>query len=112
MAMARIFRSGNSQAVRLPKHRLDAEEAGISRQGKSLVLTPIRGDFGGRLVEVLEELSDLIEVPPDERRGELIGANDLWIAARARSAGRTLVTNNEREFRRAPELSVENWASA
>lgn len=47
-----------------------------------------------------------------ERRGELIGANDLWIAAHARSAGLTLVTNNEREFRRVPGLAVENWAAA
>lgn len=46
-----------------------------------------------------------------ERRGELIGNNDLWIAAHARSAGLTLVTNNEREFRRVPGLAVENWAA-
>ncbi len=46
-----------------------------------------------------------------ERRGQLIGPNDLWIAAHARSAGLTLITNNEREFRRVPGLSVENWAA-
>jgi tRNA(fMet)-specific endonuclease VapC len=33
-------------------------------------------------------------------RGELIGNNDLWIAAHAKSLGLTLVTNNEREFQR------------
>ena len=44
--------------------------------------------------------------------GEIIGANDLWIAAHARAAGLTLVTGNEREFRRVPGLSVENWAAA
>lgn len=42
----------------------------------------------------------------------MYGANDLWIAAYARSAGLTLVTNNEREFRRVPGLAVENWAAA
>ena len=47
-----------------------------------------------------------------QRRGELIGPNDLWIAAHARSAGLTLVTNNEREFRRVPGLAIENWAAA
>ena len=47
-----------------------------------------------------------------ERRVQLIGPNDLWIAAHARSAGLTLVTNNEDEFRRVPGLSVENWAIA
>lgn len=47
-----------------------------------------------------------------ERRGELIGSNDLWIAAHARSERLTLVTSNEREFRRVPGLAVENWAAA
>jgi tRNA(fMet)-specific endonuclease VapC len=47
-----------------------------------------------------------------ERRGEIIGNHDLWIAAHALAAGLTLVTNNEREFRRVPELKVENWAAA
>lgn len=46
-----------------------------------------------------------------ERAGTPIGANDLWIAAHARAAGLTLVTNNEREFRRVPGLSIENWAA-
>lgn len=45
------------------------------------------------------------------RRGELIGSNDMWIAAHALSLGLTVVTNNEREFRRVPGLHVENWAS-
>src|SRR5215472_11959281 len=46
-----------------------------------------------------------------EKRGEMIGGNDLWIAAHARSAGLTLVTNNEREFKRVPGLKLQNWAS-
>ncbi|MFQ6005638.1 MAG: PIN domain-containing protein [Woeseia sp.] len=43
------------------------------------------------------------------KKGGLIGANDLLIAAHARSIDATLVTNNEREFRRVPKLHVENW---
>ncbi len=46
------------------------------------------------------------------RDGRLIGANDLLIAAHARSAQATLVTNNEKEFRRVPALKVENWLAA
>jgi tRNA(fMet)-specific endonuclease VapC len=46
-----------------------------------------------------------------ERRGTVIGSNDLWIAAHALAADLTLVTNNEREFRRVPGLKVENWAA-
>ncbi|WP_026363239.1 PIN domain-containing protein [Methylopila sp. M107] len=44
-----------------------------------------------------------------DRQGTPIGANDMWIAAQALSIGATLVTDNEREFRRVPDLKVENW---
>jgi tRNA(fMet)-specific endonuclease VapC len=43
-----------------------------------------------------------------ESKGQWIGNNDLWIAALAE--GLTLVTNNEREFRRIRGLKIENWA--
>ncbi len=45
-----------------------------------------------------------------ERKGQMIGNNDLWIAAHAKAAGLTLVTNNEREFRRVRGLKMQNWA--
>lgn len=45
-----------------------------------------------------------------ESAGTPIGGNDLWIAAHARAGGLTLVTNNEREFRRVPGLKLQNWA--
>ena len=45
-------------------------------------------------------------------RGLLIGANDLLIASHALSLGATLVSNNEREFRRIPQLRVENWLTS
>jgi tRNA(fMet)-specific endonuclease VapC len=44
-----------------------------------------------------------------EEKGEMIGNNDLWIAAHALTSGLTLVTNNEREFRRIRNLQLENW---
>jgi tRNA(fMet)-specific endonuclease VapC len=44
-----------------------------------------------------------------ERKGALIGAYDLLIAAHALSLGLTLVSNNLREFRRVPGLKVETW---
>lgn len=43
-------------------------------------------------------------------RGLGIGPNDLWIAAHVIASGLTLVTNNEREFRRVEGLKIENWA--
>jgi len=45
-----------------------------------------------------------------ERRGQLIGREDLLIAAHALSNDFTLVTNNEKEFLRVPNLKVENWS--
>jgi tRNA(fMet)-specific endonuclease VapC len=45
-------------------------------------------------------------------RGTMIGANDLFIAAHARSLGLTLVTNNTDEFKRVPNLMLENWTLA
>jgi len=45
-----------------------------------------------------------------ESKGEMIGNNDLWIAAHASAADLTLVTNNEREFRRVRGLKLQNWA--
>ena len=78
-----------------------------------------------RALEILDEFVALVPVEPMpaaastaygsirttlERRGEVIGNNDLWIAAHAYTAGVTLVTNNEREFRRVPGLLVENWS--
>jgi tRNA(fMet)-specific endonuclease VapC len=46
-----------------------------------------------------------------KKRGAMIGANDLLIAAHARSLGLTLITNNTGEFRRVRNLSIENWAA-
>lgn len=43
--------------------------------------------------------------------GAMIGANDLFIAAHARSLRLTLVTNNTGEFGRVPDLKIENWAA-
>ena len=43
------------------------------------------------------------------KRGRPIGANDLLIAAHARSLDATLVTNDENGFGHVPKLRVENW---
>jgi tRNA(fMet)-specific endonuclease VapC len=78
----------------------------------------------GVALEVLRELAQVLPVQslPEtaaesygtiraelERKGEMIGNNDLWIAAHAKAADLVLVTNNEREFRRVRGLKVQNW---
>ena len=75
----------------------------------------------------LEALSEIIEVVPFdkdaaihygnirsdlEKRGMIIGGNDLLIAAHAVSRNLVLVTNNTREFSRVNGLQIENWAAA
>ncbi len=65
-------------------------------------------------VDVLDFTSDAATHYADIRadlkaRGAMIGANDLLIAAHARAAALTLVTNNTAEFERVQDLAVENW---
>jgi len=76
-------------------------------------------------LSTIAQLASLIEVMPLpeaagdhygqiraalHRQGQIIGNNDLWLAAHARAEGWILVTNNEREFTRVDGLQVENWA--
>jgi tRNA(fMet)-specific endonuclease VapC len=76
-------------------------------------------------VAKLNELAELVEVRPFdqqaavcygdvrsllEKKGNLIGGNDLLIAAHALSLDWILVTNNEKEFKRVDGLRIENWA--
>ncbi len=44
-----------------------------------------------------------------ESRGEVIGPNDMLIAAYALSLDKVVVTANQKEFSRIPGLQVENW---
>lgn len=82
-----------------------SEQPGKSRQRvESLIsilsVMPLDEDVGieyGRIAAFLE------------RKGTPIGGNDLWIGAHALSLGLTLITNNDREFKRIPKLKVENW---
>src|SRR5690554_1480264 len=63
-------------------------------------------------VLALDEAADrhYAEIRNDlEREGRVIGANDLWIAAHARSLDHILVTRNLREFERVPGLQIESW---
>lgn len=44
-----------------------------------------------------------------EKSGNLIGPNDLMIAAIARSRNLVLLTNNTGEFQRVKDLKIEDW---
>jgi tRNA(fMet)-specific endonuclease VapC len=44
-----------------------------------------------------------------EKKGQLIGPNDLVIAATVLAHGGVLVTHNVKEFKRVKGLKVEDW---
>ena len=46
-----------------------------------------------------------------KKKGSMIGANDLLIAAHARSLGAVVVTNNTKDFVRIKGLRIENWTA-
>ena len=75
MATARVFRSGNSQAVRLPKEfRFNSAEVEIFRRGDEIVLRE-KAKGLGRAFEILANLpADFLaegrqDAPPQEREG-------------------------------------------
>jgi tRNA(fMet)-specific endonuclease VapC len=60
--------------------------------------------FDGRAAEIYGGVRRALE-----QNGTPIGPLDTLIAAHALALGLTLVTNNQREFRRVTALRVENW---
>jgi antitoxin VapB len=61
-AIAKVFISGNSQAIRLPKEfRLETNEVFISRSGDSLILTPRMQTWEG-FAEGFTGLSDDFDI--------------------------------------------------
>lgn len=69
MATARVFKSGNSQAVRLPKDfRLKGPEVEISRRGRDIVLREREARGLSEAFEALVSLpADIFDDIKDER---------------------------------------------
>ena len=75
MNTAKIFKSGNSQAVRLPKgFQLEGNEVYIKRVGKNIILTSKDDPWAG-LIDSLDMFSDDFmaerQQPPTDQREEL-----------------------------------------
>lgn len=75
MTIARVFKSGNSQAVRLPKQfRLEASEVEIFRRGDEIVLKA-RPKGMATAFHLLADMPDDFfpagrsDAPPQKRRG-------------------------------------------
>jgi len=75
MATAKVFKSGNSQAVRLPKQfRLKSKEVEITRRGDEIVLRERRGTMA-RAFDLLAALPEDLKLlgrekdKPQKRKG-------------------------------------------
>jgi antitoxin VapB len=75
MAIAKVFQSGNSQAVRLPKEfRFRSKEVEITRRGDEVVLREKPKNLG-YIVDLLKQLPDEMfenirdNRPPQKRKG-------------------------------------------
>jgi antitoxin VapB len=74
MKTAKVFKSGNSQAVRIPKEfHLEGEEVEIRKRGASLVLKPRKKSWAA-LIESLAKFTDDFMAqernqPPAQDRG-------------------------------------------
>ncbi len=87
-------------------------EYGLAKRGSSRLRQQIE--------PILEAIA-VFELPSDiaahygqirvelEKHGTPIGPNDLLIAAHGLASGLSVVTGNEKEFRRVQGLNVENW---
>ena len=117
---------------RRPKEVLDVFNANASRMAiSSITLSELMYGAEKSLntnknLEAVEEFVSHLEVLPYdakasqhygqikaalEKKGQIIGENDIHIAAHAISHGLILVSNNVREFKRVPNLALENWVS-
>ena len=73
MKTAKVFKSGNSQAVRIPKEfKLESDEVEIRRRGDSLVLRPKSPSWEPLIESLAEFTNDFLaegrRQPPAQRR--------------------------------------------
>jgi tRNA(fMet)-specific endonuclease VapC len=74
--------------------------AAVERTTSLLSVYPLDEDVAETYADIRAHL---------EHKGTPIGTNDLWIGAHALTLGVTLITNNDKEFKRIPKLKIENW---
>ena len=88
-----------SYGVQMSQRRTQNQEA-LLQFLSPLVITEFDADAAFSYGQIRAEL---------ESQGTPIGSLDTLIAGHAVGLGITLVTNNEREFSRVPNLKIENW---
>jgi len=119
------FLNGRSESIRDRLLSTPPFEIGIPAIVKAeLLLGAYKSKIRRSTVERVEQfLSPFVIIPFEdpmtyhyadirsqlEKSAQIIGPNDLLIAAITRFHDATLVTNNEWEFKRVKKLRVENW---
>jgi antitoxin VapB len=76
MKTAKIFKNGQSQAVRLPmEFRIDGSEVYIKKMGNAIVLIPMQNNPWDSLIEGISQFSDDFmprrTQPPTQDRGNI-----------------------------------------
>ena len=87
----------------LRSQQIQRNRAALDHWLVAVQVLDMNSDVGLRYGKIRAELTT---------NGQLIGPNDMWIAAHALSLGVPLISHNLREFRRVPGLSVETWMQA
>ena len=121
-----IMRRSNEALLRRLK-RIQVDDVCISVVTKSELLYGVevspRRQQDEAAVEAFLRYVDVLDFPDEAAThyakirahlksfGQMIGGNDLFIAAHARCLKLTLITNNIGEFSRVVGLSIENWTS-
>jgi antitoxin VapB len=74
-AIAKVFTTGRSRAVRIPKeYRFSCDEVLIEREGERVILTPRPHscrDYFARASRFCDEYPKLVEDPPTQEREKL-----------------------------------------
>jgi tRNA(fMet)-specific endonuclease VapC len=114
LAASRLERVAMSEDDRVVTSIVVASELkfGAEKQGSAQLRMRVEKILESIVVEPLSKYVDdhyAIVRADLERRGTVIGANDLLIAAHALAINAVLVTDNVGEFERVKGLRVENW---
>ena len=84
----------------LESNKKKANRAGVDAFVRHVTVKDWSRDAAEHYAEIRADL---------KKKGQMIGANDLIIAAHARSLDATVVTNNVKDFGRVKGLKVESW---
>ena len=84
----------------LESNKKKANRAGVDAFVRHVTVKDWSRDAAEHYAEIRSDL---------KKKGQMVGANDLMIAAHAKSLDATVVTNNVKDFGRVKGLKVENW---